>query len=74
LILLPWQNLKALSKLDAHVWHLAVEAKFTSLNKSKTWELTTLPQGRKTSSFKWVFKIKTKVDGTIDKYKVRLVA
>lgn len=32
-----------LSMLDAHVWHVAIEAKFTNLNKNKTWELTSLP-------------------------------
>ena len=32
-----------------------------------------LPPGCKPLSFKWVFKRKMKVDGSIDKYKARLV-
>jgi hypothetical protein len=62
-----------LSMLDAHVWHVAIEAKFTNLNKNKTWELTTLPQGRKTINSKWVFKIKTKANGTMNICKPQFV-
>lgn len=38
-----------------------------------TWELVDLPAGCKPLGFKWVFKKKLKTDGTIDKYKARLV-
>ena len=38
-----------------------------------TWELVNLPSGYKPLSSKWVFKRKRKVDGSIDKYKTRLV-
>lgn len=37
-------------------------------------EYTTLPPNRKPITSKWVFKIKTKANGTLDKYKARLVA
>ena len=39
-----------------------------------TWELTQLPEGRKTIGSQWVFIIKRNSDGTIDRYKARLVA
>jgi hypothetical protein len=45
--------------LNAHVWHVPIEAEFTNLNKNKTWELATFPQRRKTINSKWVFKIET---------------
>ena len=32
-----------------------------------------LPPGCKPLGYKWIFKMKLKVDGSIDKYKVRLV-
>jgi hypothetical protein len=35
---------------------------------------TKLPVGQRTIDTKWVFKVKRKADGTIDKYKARLVA
>ena len=38
-----------------------------------TWELVDLLLGCKPLSSKWVFKRKMKVDGSIDKYKARLV-
>jgi hypothetical protein len=38
------------------------------------WIITSLPYNRKPISSKCIFKIKTHADGTIDKYKARLVA
>ena len=35
---------------------------------------TKLPAGQHTIGIKWVFKIKRKADGSIEKYKTRLVA
>lgn len=39
-----------------------------------TWELTPLPEGHKITGSCWVFIIKCNENGTIDKYKARLVA
>ena len=39
-----------------------------------TWELVELPPKVKPIDCKWIFKRKLKSDGTIDKYKVHLVA
>lgn len=44
------------------------------MEKNKTWILTKLPPNRNPITSKWVFKVKTKADGTLDKYKARLVA
>jgi hypothetical protein len=41
---------------------------------NETWELVDRPYGCKPVCCKWVFKKKLRPDGTIDKYKVRLVA
>ena len=38
-----------------------------------TWKLVDLPQGCKTLGNKCIFKKKLKADGSIDKYKARLV-
>ena len=42
--------------------------------KKKTWILTKLPPNRKPITSKWVFKVKTKAYGTLDKCKAHLVA
>jgi len=39
-----------------------------------TWELTELPYSCKPVGCKWVFKRKLRPNGTIDKYKARLMA
>lgn len=45
-----------------------------ALLKNSTWEMVELPRDKKTMRCKWVFSIKYKLDGTIDRYKARLVA
>lgn len=45
-----------------------------SLCKNVTWRLVDLPSGRKFVKHKWVFKIERKPDGSIDRYKAKLVA
>ena len=44
------------------------------LLKNKVWELTKLPPGKKAIGCKWVYKVKTNGDGSIERYKARLVA
>ncbi|GKC32579.1 retrovirus-related pol polyprotein from transposon TNT 1-94, partial [Tanacetum coccineum] len=41
--------------------------------KNQTWELTDLPEGKNVISLKWIFKTKYLVDGSVQKYKARLV-
>lgn len=45
-----------------------------ALHHNKTWVVTDLPPGKKPIGCKWVFKIKYKSDGTIERHKARLVA
>jgi len=65
---------EALTRSDSHHWQSAIQAKIDSLAKNKTWILTQLPPNRKPISSKWILKIKTKADGSLDKYKAHLVA
>ncbi|GJZ27029.1 zinc finger, CCHC-type containing protein [Tanacetum coccineum] len=44
-----------------------------SIMENNTWVLSDLPPGCKPLGCKWIFKRKMKVDGTIDKFKARLV-
>lgn len=42
--------------------------------KNETWELTELPENKVPLGSKWLYKTKLNADGSIDKYKARLVA
>jgi hypothetical protein len=54
-------------------WRNAVEEEYESIMKNNTWELTELPKHKKSIGCKWIYKPKFKSDGSIDKYKARLV-
>ena len=45
-----------------------------ALHKTRTWDLVDLPFGKSAISCKWVYKIKTRSDGTVYRYKAHLVA
>ena len=55
-------------------WRDAMTEEFQALMRNGTWSLVPLPNGRKVIGYKWVFRVKENVDGTINKFKVRLVA
>ncbi|XP_050133179.1 uncharacterized mitochondrial protein AtMg00820-like [Malus sylvestris] len=55
-------------------WITAMEEKMSSMDKNIVWELVDLLLRRETIGNKWVLKIKRKADGSIDKYKARLMA
>ena len=44
------------------------------VNKAKTWELVQLPPNKKAIGCRWVYKVKTKSDGFLERYKARLLA
>ena len=45
-----------------------------ALESNDTWELVTPPTGKKPIGSKWVYKMKLKPNGLIDRFKARLVA
>ena len=45
-----------------------------ALTKNHTWDLVTLPPRQSVVGCKWIYKIKTRSNGSIKRYKTRLVA
>jgi len=66
----PWDYEEAVKE---KVWRKACDDEIESIIKNKTWDLVDLPNGAKAIGLKWVFKIKRNSDGSINKYKSRLV-
>uniref|UniRef100_A0A1J3H956 Retrovirus-related Pol polyprotein from transposon TNT 1-94 n=1 Tax=Noccaea caerulescens TaxID=107243 RepID=A0A1J3H956_NOCCA len=54
-------------------WRLACKEEIDSINKNKTWFLVERSRDMKIIGLKWVFKLKRKADGSVNKYKTRLV-
>ena len=46
-------------------WKVAVVEEVKALEKNGTWELVTLPKGKRTMGCKWAFSIKYKFDGSV---------
>ena len=60
--------------LDDQNRRFAVFEEMEALRKNDTWDVMKLPREKKIVGCKWVFAVKSKVDGTIERYKARLVA
>ena len=69
----PKNLTKALSSVDANLWQEAINDEIDSLESNRTWHLVDLSLGCKAIGCKWVLRKKLKPDGSVDKYKARLV-
>ena len=65
---------EARSRSDWPLWQQAMDREMKTLEDAGTWETVPRPTGRNIVGSKWVFHIKRKADGSINKYKARLVA
>lgn len=51
-----------------------MSAEIQALERNNTWNLQNLPPGKRLVSCKWMYKIKYRADGTIERNKAHLVA
>ena len=65
---------EAISSPEKLQWEKAMEFEMKSLEENEVWDLVELPKDRKAIGSKWVYKVKTGADGSIKRYKARLVA
>lgn len=50
-----------------------MQQEIDALEKKGTWDIVDLPPGKKSIGCAWVYLIKYKSDGTIERYKARVV-
>ena len=68
---IPKSYKEALQSPFAPQWQVAMDEEFNILITNKTWRLTDLPPGRKAIRCKWVYALKTKLDGSLDRFKAQ---
>jgi hypothetical protein len=55
-------------------WKLAINAELDALVRNNTWTLVPLPPPKHAIGCKWLFKLKLHSNGSIERYKARLIA
>ena len=55
-------------------WQQAMNEELGTLHKNHTWDRVDLPPSQSIVDCRWVYKIKTKADGSVERYKARLIA
>ena len=54
-------------------WEKDMNEEMDALHQNNIWELMSRPKDVEMITCKWIFKLKKKVDGTIDRYKARVI-
>ena len=70
----PSTRKEALASESKKEWVKAMDEEMKAMRDYGVWELVELPEGRKLVGVKWVFRVKLKEDGTVERFKARLTA
>lgn len=71
---IPCSFTEAINHPENNLWREAMKAEFDALSLMGTWELVDPPDDCQIIGCRWVYSIKHNEDGSIDRYKCRLVA
>ena len=65
---------ETLNSEQSSQWREAMESEYSSLLKNDTWDLVPPPEGKNIVGSQWVLKVKHDENGSVNRFKARLVA
>jgi histone deacetylase 1/2 len=71
---MPEEPTSVEATLDDPQWVAAMDYEHEALLRNRTWKLVPRPKGINMIGCKWVYKVKRKADGSVERYKAWLVA
>ncbi|KAL4565709.1 hypothetical protein LXL04_029812 [Taraxacum kok-saghyz] len=70
----PIEPTSFLQAIKQPCWKDAMQSEFDALMRNRTWSLVTCPTNVNIVGCKWIYRIKRRSDGSIERHKARLVA